>query len=70
MSSLRAWLLMTLAAGNSVVLNSIIDASRKGNEPQYHDVVIRGKTYQIDVCGSSVLEVKPGALIAGCTIIN
>ena len=65
MNKLRMWALITLADGDSVVLNSTINIYKDGAEPEF--VFLVGKKYQVEL-GKPVLEVIPGALVSFNTI--
>jgi len=64
MNKVRAWLLIKLAAGDSVVLNSVLNIHKDGAEPEYITITYGGKTYQAMERCRPVLEVASGALIA------
>jgi len=67
MDRLRVLLLTALAGGDSVILNSTINIYGDGTEPEFVGVVCQGKGQKIER-GRPVIEVRPGALVYGCTI--
>ena len=67
MSGLRAWLLRKLAGGHSVMLN--VNVNLLEDEAVSYPVAVayRGKVYDTMIGRAPVIEVRKGALVAGCT---